>query len=178
MKDLGPLHYFLGIEVASSLKGYLLSQSKYIAIIFERARLTDNKTVDTPLELNALYSFFDGSLLLDPSLYRTVVGSSVYLIIIRPDVAHVVHVVNQFVTSSTTVHWAVVLRILIRSDAQALGRSDARTLGCSNIRTLEHSDVRMLGHSDAQAIGCSDTRMLGCSNAQLISVRTLHSHVA
>ena len=48
MRDLGSLRYFLGIEVASSSKGYLLSQSKYIADIFERARVTDNKTVDTP----------------------------------------------------------------------------------------------------------------------------------
>ena len=55
MKDLGFLRYFLGIEVASSPKGYLLSHSKYISGIFERARLTYNKAVDTPIELNALF---------------------------------------------------------------------------------------------------------------------------
>jgi len=39
MNDLGILHYFIGIEVASSSQGYLLSQSKYIADLFEHARL-------------------------------------------------------------------------------------------------------------------------------------------
>ena len=33
MKGLGALWSFLGIEVASSLKGYLLSRSKYIVDI-------------------------------------------------------------------------------------------------------------------------------------------------
>ncbi|KAF7132693.1 hypothetical protein RHSIM_Rhsim09G0127800 [Rhododendron simsii] len=63
MKDLGPLRYFLGIEVASSLQGYLLGQSKYVTDILHRARLTDTKTVDTPdtpLELHAKFSASDG----------------------------------------------------------------------------------------------------------------------
>jgi hypothetical protein len=43
MKDFGYFWYFLGIEVAYSLKGYLLSQSKYVVNILKRVRLTDNK---------------------------------------------------------------------------------------------------------------------------------------
>jgi hypothetical protein len=46
------------------------------------------------------------------TLYRIIVGSLVYLTITRPDIAYVVHVVSQFVASPTTVHLAVVLRIL------------------------------------------------------------------
>ncbi|PWA98143.1 gag-pol polyprotein [Artemisia annua] len=41
MKDLGLLRYFLGIEIASSPKGYILSQSKYIADLLDRARIKD-----------------------------------------------------------------------------------------------------------------------------------------
>ncbi|XP_042757561.1 secreted RxLR effector protein 161-like [Lactuca sativa] len=41
--------------------------------------------------------------------YRTVVGSLVYLIVTLPDIAHVV---SQFVTAPTYVHWGVVLHIL------------------------------------------------------------------
>ncbi|XP_050217831.1 secreted RxLR effector protein 161-like [Mercurialis annua] len=143
MKDLGPLRYLLGIEVASSPKGYLLSQSKYISDIFERARLSDNKTVDTSIELNARYSISDRSPLPDPSLYRTVVGSLVYLTITRPDIAYVVHIVSQFVTSPTTVHWAAVLRILIY-----LRGTQFQTLLLSSTSSLEscaYSDADWAG---------------------------------
>ena len=112
MKDLGLLRYFLGIEVAQSKKGYLLSQTKYISDLFVRAQFSDNRTVDTPLETNASYTPTDGIPLQDPNLYRTIVGSLVYLTVTRPDIAHAVHIVSQFVTSPTSVHWGAILRIL------------------------------------------------------------------
>lgn len=54
--DLGPLHYFLRIEVAYSPKGYLFCQSKYIANILEQARLSHTKLAYTTLGLNVKYS--------------------------------------------------------------------------------------------------------------------------
>jgi len=70
MKDLGVLRYILCIEVASSPKGYLLSQSKYIANLFERARLTNNKIIDTPLNTSVRYSPSDDIPLADSTLYH------------------------------------------------------------------------------------------------------------
>jgi hypothetical protein len=112
MKDLGPLRYFLGIEVNSSSSGYSLSQVKYASDLISRAGLTDNKAVDTPLELNVKLRSTDGELVSDPTLYRQLVGGLIYLTITRPDISYAVHVVSQFMTSPRTVHFAAVLRIL------------------------------------------------------------------
>ncbi|XP_026396067.1 uncharacterized protein LOC113290699 [Papaver somniferum] len=112
MKDLGQLRYFLGIKVASSPKGYLLSQSKYVSDILKKARIFDTDPVDTPLEMNARYTNTDGVFLDDPTLYRIIVGSLVYLTITRPDIAYTVHIVSKFISSPTTVHWEAAMCIL------------------------------------------------------------------
>ncbi|XP_026453282.1 uncharacterized protein LOC113354016 [Papaver somniferum] len=112
MIDLGHLRYFLGIEVDRSSKGYFVSQVKYATDIIHRARLTDNKAVDTPLEVNVKYNSTDGKILSNPTLYRQLVGSLNYLTITRPDISHAVHVVSQFMSAPRSTHYAVVLRIL------------------------------------------------------------------
>lgn len=73
IKDLGPLLYSLGIEVSYSEKDYLLSQSQYTTDIIEQSHLTDTRSVDSPLELNARYANTNGTSFPDPTLYRLVV---------------------------------------------------------------------------------------------------------
>ncbi|KAI5388615.1 hypothetical protein KIW84_074331 [Lathyrus oleraceus] len=93
------------------ITGYLLSQSNYIANILKQALLSDTRAPDSPIELNVKYASSDGVILPDPTLYHTLVGSFVYLTIIRLDIAYAVHFVSQIVASPTTVHWTFVLRI-------------------------------------------------------------------
>ncbi|GJX31509.1 uncharacterized mitochondrial protein-like protein [Tanacetum coccineum] len=111
-KDLGLLRYFLGIEVASSPKGYLLSQSKYIGDLLDRTRITNKMVKDIPIDAKAKYTPTYGDPLFDLSLYRTIVGSLVYLTVTHPDISYAVHIVSQFVSAPTTAHWAAVLHIL------------------------------------------------------------------
>ncbi|XP_057503724.1 uncharacterized mitochondrial protein AtMg00810-like [Actinidia eriantha] len=112
MKDLGNLSYFLGIEVSSTSDGHYLSQTKYASDLLSRAGLTDNKTVDTPLENNVRFHTTDGEPLSDPTLYRQLVGSLIYLTVTRPDISHAVHIVSQFMSAPRSTHYAAVLRIL------------------------------------------------------------------
>jgi hypothetical protein len=66
MSDLGPLSYFLGIEVTSTLD--YLSQRKYIHDLLDRAGLTDHRSVDTPMELHTRLRATNGVPLEDVTL--------------------------------------------------------------------------------------------------------------
>uniref|UniRef100_A0A2N9FVG4 CCHC-type domain-containing protein n=1 Tax=Fagus sylvatica TaxID=28930 RepID=A0A2N9FVG4_FAGSY len=112
MKDLGHLSYFLGLEVFSDSISYYLSQAKYASDLLSRAGLTDTKVVSTPLEMNARLTPLDGTPLSDATLYRQLVGSLVYLTVTRPDIAHAVHLVSQFLSALHFTHYAAVIHIL------------------------------------------------------------------
>ena len=52
MKDLGMMHYFLGIEVWQSVNGISLGQGKYALEILKRFEMMDYKAMDTPMASN------------------------------------------------------------------------------------------------------------------------------
>ncbi|XP_068645285.1 uncharacterized mitochondrial protein AtMg00810-like [Aristolochia californica] len=143
MKDLRYLRYFLGIEVAYSPEGYILSQSKYISKVISSARLIDDQIMDSPIELYHRLSPTDGDLLSDITQYREVVGSLVYLTVTRPDISYAVHVVSQFASTPRTTHWTAVLRIL-----HYLRGTVHRGLLFSST-----SDLVLTGYSDADWAG-------------------------
>ena len=77
MKDLGLMHYLLGLEVGKNLRGIFLSQGKYIVKIHERFEMADCKSVTTPTELNfkKLCRSIVLSNLGNPSEYRQLRGA-------------------------------------------------------------------------------------------------------
>ncbi|RVW36460.1 Retrovirus-related Pol polyprotein from transposon TNT 1-94 [Vitis vinifera] len=112
MKDLGHLNYFLGLEITHSIDGLYITQAKYAFDLLSQAGLIDSKTVDTSVELNAHLTPSGGKPLSNPSLYRRLVGSLVYLTVTRPDISYVVHQVSQYLSAPRSTHYAAVLRIL------------------------------------------------------------------
>jgi hypothetical protein len=52
MKDLGLMHYFLGLEVWQQDGRFFLGQGKYIVEILRRFRMTDCRPMSTPLVTN------------------------------------------------------------------------------------------------------------------------------
>ncbi|RVW25612.1 Retrovirus-related Pol polyprotein from transposon RE1 [Vitis vinifera] len=111
-KDLGKLKYFLGIEIAQSSSGVVLSQRKYALDILEETGMLDCKPIDTPMDPNVKLVPRTGEPLGDPGRYRRLVGKLNYLTITRPDISFPVSVVSQFLQSPCDSHWDVVIRIL------------------------------------------------------------------
>ena len=94
MKDLGHLSYFLGLEITHSIDGLYISQAKYASELLSRAGLTDSKTVDTSVELIVHLTPSGRKPFSNPSLYRRLVGSLVYLTITCLDISYIVHQVS------------------------------------------------------------------------------------
>ncbi|XP_060669987.1 retrovirus-related Pol polyprotein from transposon RE1 isoform X4 [Ziziphus jujuba] len=148
MKDLGILTYFLGLEVHHSDRGIFVNQHKYTHDLIALAGLENSTPVDTPLEVNVKYSQTDGDLLPDPTIYRRLVGSLIYLTITRPDISYAVNLMSQFMRQPRHLHLAAVKRII-----RYLIGTPSR-----GIFYKAHSSLILQAYSDADWAGCPDTR--------------------
>ncbi|KAG9444931.1 hypothetical protein H6P81_016271 [Aristolochia fimbriata] len=112
IKDLGALHYFLGIEVTSLQSGLHLAHTKYTTDILSRLGLSEVKPLSTPIVTGSKLSKYEGTPLSDPSLYRGTIGALQYLTLTRPDIQYAVNQACQFQQNPTGIHWSAVKRIL------------------------------------------------------------------
>ena len=112
MKDLGPLRYFLGIEVARSSAGVFLCQRKYTLDVISETGLLGAKPSSFPIEQNHKLGLATGDLLADPEPYRRLVGRLIYLAVTRPDLAYSVHILSQFMQAPRLEHWEAALRVV------------------------------------------------------------------
>ncbi|XP_066350370.1 uncharacterized mitochondrial protein AtMg00810-like [Miscanthus floridulus] len=163
LKDLGDLHYFLGIEVKRSRDDLLLSQQRYATDVVKRAGMGKCKPINTPLASSEKLSGTDGVKLGpdDATRFRSVVGALQYLTLTRPDISFSVNKVCQFLHQPTTVHWSAVKRIL---------RYVQGTLNLG-LKVRPSQSMMVSAFSDVDWAGCPDDRrstggfavFLGCN---------------
>ena len=110
-RDLEMLIYFLGVEVMRSKHEIFLSQRKYVLDLLSETGKLGAKPCSSPMA-PSVHLTRGGELFEDPERYRRLVGKLNYLIVTRPDIAHLVSVVSQYMSASTVDNWAAVEHIL------------------------------------------------------------------
>eukprot|EP00253_Pinus_taeda_P003219 PITA_03219 len=105
MKDLGLLHYFLGLEIWQRSGGLFVSQGKYARKILEKFNMHGCKPVDTPLPGGWRKEDATSGEEVDATVYRQLVGSLMYLVNTRPDKCYAVNQLSQAMVKPTKLFW-------------------------------------------------------------------------
>ena len=96
MKDLGLMHYYLGPEAWKKRGEVFLGQGKYTIKILQKFGMMDCKSMETPMNADIRKVKDLDSDPVDPSLYRQLIGSLMYLVNTRPDIFFAVNTLSQF----------------------------------------------------------------------------------
>uniref|UniRef100_A0A1S3XAK2 Uncharacterized mitochondrial protein AtMg00810-like n=1 Tax=Nicotiana tabacum TaxID=4097 RepID=A0A1S3XAK2_TOBAC len=112
IKDLGNLHYFLGVEVIRSSDEIILSQANYVNEILSDELMSYCKSAKTPMSASKLLKLNDGAQLIDATRYRRVLGRLQYLSFTRLGIAYAVNKLSQFMQSPSDLHWKAVKPVL------------------------------------------------------------------
>ena len=144
IKDLGLMHYFLGLEVWQRDGCFFIGQRKYAVEILKRFRMEDCKPMAIPIVSNWRKIDASGSDGFDPTLYRQLIESLMYLANTRLDISFAVNSLSQFMVDPRRVHSTAAKHILRyikgtveyglvykrRGSVQLAGFTDADWAGC------------------------------------------------
>lgn len=112
LKDLGPLSYFLGIQITCTQFGLTLTQSKFAFDVLHRFHMENSKPTKTPCCPSTRLLPHDGIALTDPTKYRSMVSALQYLTFTHPNLAFSVHQLCQFMSSPTSAHLEAAKHVL------------------------------------------------------------------
>ncbi|GJT64849.1 putative ribonuclease H-like domain-containing protein [Tanacetum coccineum] len=111
MSSMGELTFFLGLQVQQKEDGIFISQDKYVAEILKKFNYTDVKSASTPVDLEKPLVKDGDADDVDVHLYRSMIGSLMYLTASRPDIMFAVCACARFQVTPKTSHLLAVKRI-------------------------------------------------------------------
>eukprot|EP00253_Pinus_taeda_P031332 PITA_31332 len=185
MTDMGLLRYFLGIEVEQSENGIFISQEKYANEVLERFNMQDSKAAITPIVMGLKLSKEDSSKDFDPSLYKSIVGSLMYLTATRPDIMHAVSLISRFMdfqihgeakrsTLAGAISWASKKHPIVALSTGEVEYVAATTTACQAVWMKRM--LRSLGQEQAKGtmIFCDNSSAIALSKNSVFHKRTNH----
>ena len=145
MKDIGLMHYFLGMEVWQEDESVFLGQGKYAHDILHRFQMLDCWPMATPMTTNFWKLMALESELVDVTLYCQLIGSLMYLVNTRPDLSFAVNSLCQFMVEPRRVHWIAAKHVM---------RYIATTVDYG-LHYIRGDGVRLVGYSYFDWVGCA-----------------------
>nr|GEU58664.1 putative ribonuclease H-like domain-containing protein [Tanacetum cinerariifolium] len=108
---MGKLSFFLGLQVKQKSDGIFISQDKYVAEILKKLDFVTVKTASTPMESNKPLIKDEEAEDVDVHLYKSMIGSLMYLTTSRPKITFVICACARFQVTPKTSHLHAVKRI-------------------------------------------------------------------
>lgn len=186
VKCLGPLKWILGIHLIQDAAEYWLTQEQAIHQMLERFGMQDCKGVSTPIVSHANYSFADSEVFDDIQLYRSMVGSLMYIMLnTRPDISFALNVLSRYLNRPRQAHYNLgkrvmrylkgtanyALRMRIKdSDSIIEAFADADWAGNAETRkSVSGFMISVYGALVSWKCACQGTVALSSTEAELIS---------
>ena len=112
MTDIGLMSYYVGIEVKQMKEGIFVSQERYVKEVLEKFNMINSKPVTTPIEVGIKLSKYEDGDVVNPTYFKSLIGSLRYLTNRRPDILYSVGLVSRYMEAPTTTHFKAAKRIL------------------------------------------------------------------
>lgn len=112
MKDLGLMHYFLGLKVWQKDRDIFFDQGRYAIDLLKRFKMQDCRPISMPMITNWKKMDASDDKDVHTTLYRQLIYSLIYLVNTRRDICFVVNTLSQFMVESKRVHWTTARHIL------------------------------------------------------------------
>jgi hypothetical protein len=163
MKDLGPLHHFLGIIVDRRSDGLFLHQRTYTLDIVKQAVMADCNPCTTLVDLQVKLADDSGPPVADASQFQSIVGALQYLMFTQPDIAYAVQQICLHMHDPRESHLTAMKHIL----RYLRGTPDFGLL----LHRSSSSDLVI--YTDVDWAGCPDTlaprRAMSCSSGTTVT---------
>nr|GEZ59048.1 hypothetical protein [Tanacetum cinerariifolium] len=111
MSSMGELAFFVGLQVKQKEDGIFISHDKYVAEILKKFDFLSVKTASTPIKTKKPLVKDEEAANVDVHLYRSMIGSLMYLTASRPDIIYAVCACSKFQVTPKTLHLRAVKRI-------------------------------------------------------------------
>ncbi|KAG6531945.1 hypothetical protein ZIOFF_005781 [Zingiber officinale] len=112
MTNMGLMSYFLGLEVKQGVDDIFMTQEQYAKEVLKRFRMGDCNPINTPVDCRTKLSKSDEGKTVDPTHFKSLVGSLRYLTCTRPNILYRVGLVSRFIEEPKETHWKAAKRIL------------------------------------------------------------------